>query len=154
MPGNPRVPIKEAFLNPSAVALDSCEVRGTETRSIDTVNRALVADVIYDDFIGANGFERSLTVIIHRTFNDECGDLVNVGLRKLIGIRPYDFKLSALSGASRNDNQGGANYEARHRPNEKDISHGRVPWQTHWTHLAIGPPAAFLRLRWLASSIG
>src|SRR6266516_3553347 len=23
-------------------------------------------------------------------------------------------------------------------PNEKEISHGRVSWQTHWTHFAMG----------------
>jgi hypothetical protein len=32
-----------------------------------------------------------------------------------------------------------------HGPNETEISHGRVPWQTHWTHFDMGP---------LASSIG
>src|SRR2546423_777424 len=30
-------------------------------------------------------------------------------------------------------------------PNETEISHGRVSWQTRWTHFAMGP---------LASSIG
>jgi hypothetical protein len=30
-----------------------------------------------------------------------------------------------LSGASRNDNQGGANYEARHGPNENKMSDRR-----------------------------
>ena len=30
-------------------------------------------------------------------------------------------------------------------PNEKEMSHGRVSWQTDWAHLAMGP---------LASSIG
>ena len=125
MGGDPRLPIKEALLNPLAVTLNSFEIRGTETRNVETVNRALVADVIYDDFIGANCFERRLTVIIYFAFNDECGDLVNVVLRKLISIRPYDFKLSAVSGASRSDNQGGANYEARHRPNEKKLSDRR-----------------------------
>jgi hypothetical protein len=25
------------------------------------------------------------------------------------------------------------------RPNEREISHGRVSWQTHWTHFAVGP---------------
>src|SRR6266550_4918115 len=25
------------------------------------------------------------------------------------------------------------------RPNEKEISHGRVSWQTYWTHFRIGP---------------
>ena len=34
---------------------------------------------------------------------------------------------------------------ARIRPNEKEISHGRVSWQIRWTYFAMGP---------LASSIG
>src|SRR5215211_5890979 len=118
MRGDPRLLIKEALLNPLAVTLNSFEVRGIETRSIETVNRALVADVIYDHFIGANCFESRLIVIIHFAFNDECGELVNVVLRKLISIRHYDFKLSAVSDASHSENQGGANYETRHRPNE------------------------------------
>jgi hypothetical protein len=32
-----------------------------------------------------------------------------------------------------------------HTSNEKEISHGKVSWQTRWTHFAMGP---------LASSIG
>jgi hypothetical protein len=31
------------------------------------------------------------------------------------------------------------------RPNETEISHGRVSWQTRWTHFEMGP---------LASSVG
>ena len=85
--------------DPSAVALQSFEICAASGRCIQTVNRGTIADVIYDDFIGAYGFERDLTVIPRLAFKGERGDLVNVGLRKLIGITSHDCKLSTLRGA-------------------------------------------------------
>src|SRR5438094_5364006 len=41
-----------------------------------------------------------------------------------------------------------------HRPNETEISHGRVSWQTRRSYFAMEPRAACSCLRWLASSIG
>jgi hypothetical protein len=38
--------------------------------------------------------------------------------------------------------------------NEREISHGKVSWQTRRTCSVMGAPAACLCLRWLASSFG
>jgi len=41
------------------------------------------------------------------------------------------------------ENRSGSNkWSAAHRPNENEISHGGVSWQTRWSCIAIGPLAS------------
>jgi hypothetical protein len=93
----PGLHIKFGLLNPPAVALQSYEIRGACIRNGAVPEGAPIADIRHDDFIGADSFERGGTVIIVFAFHDQSGNLLDVGTRKLIGIRPYDLDLSGAS---------------------------------------------------------
>src|SRR5882724_6791155 len=111
---------KLASGDPSAVALESCEILEAWIGSVDTLNRAAIAAILYEDFVAANGFEPSVQVTVRFACRDKRCDLLNVRLRKLSGIRADNLN---LRGASGDRNHSGENHCARHRPNETELSH-------------------------------
>jgi|SRR6266513_1672881 len=70
----------------------------------------------------------------------------NAGVWNWITMPIHDAAAVVLRAACKTQqNQWTDQPSSAHGPNEKEISHGRVSWQTHWTYFGMGP---------LASSIG